>query len=184
MCCRTPHVIARRVATKQSIFPRAEPWIVSRSLSSGGHSPDPLARNDGARGLGHLYCFRCRCAPTAAPRPSQSPHRQSTTITTVSCAAISVSSAGAVCAQGWWPTLDLDQRNPSPQAGMLFSASFLRGVWRQPLGLPRYVAGYEFTQHPRENDQPRENDHETCNHSTSFCVRALKHVRTCMPSSL
>ena len=96
---------------------------------------------------------RCRCAPTAAPRPSQSPHRQSTTITTVSCAAISVSGAGAACAQGWWPTLDLDQRNPSPQAGMLFSASFLRGVWRQPLGLPRYVVGYEFTQHPRENDQ-------------------------------
>src|SRR5258708_1927671 len=24
------------------------PWIASRSLSSGGHSPDPLARNDGA----------------------------------------------------------------------------------------------------------------------------------------
>jgi hypothetical protein len=23
------------------------PWIASRSLSSGGHSPDPLARNDG-----------------------------------------------------------------------------------------------------------------------------------------
>ena len=33
------------------------------------------------------------------------------------------------------------------------------------------VAGYEFT-------KPRENDHETYQHSTSLCVRALKHVRT------
>jgi hypothetical protein len=34
-------------ATKQSICPRVERWIASRSLSSGAHSRDPLARNDG-----------------------------------------------------------------------------------------------------------------------------------------
>src|ERR1700688_1303025 len=33
-------------ATKQSIFPRGDRWIASRSLSSGAHSRDPLARND------------------------------------------------------------------------------------------------------------------------------------------
>jgi len=32
-------------ATKQSIFPGLA-WIASRSLSSGAHSRDPLARND------------------------------------------------------------------------------------------------------------------------------------------
>jgi hypothetical protein len=35
-------------ATKQSIYLRAARWIASRSLSSGAHSRDPLARNDGA----------------------------------------------------------------------------------------------------------------------------------------
>jgi hypothetical protein len=33
-------------ATKQSTFPLAAAWIASRSLSSGAHSRDPLARND------------------------------------------------------------------------------------------------------------------------------------------
>src|SRR5258708_13942731 len=37
-------------ATKQSISHYAEPWIASRSLSSGPHSRDPLARNDGRDG--------------------------------------------------------------------------------------------------------------------------------------
>jgi hypothetical protein len=40
------HVIAS--AAKQSIERRKEGWIVSRSLSSGAHSRDPLARNDGS----------------------------------------------------------------------------------------------------------------------------------------
>jgi hypothetical protein len=44
--------VARRAkakATKQSSFLVAakESWIASRSLSSGAHSRDPLARNDG-----------------------------------------------------------------------------------------------------------------------------------------
>ncbi|HVQ68754.1 MAG TPA: hypothetical protein VMT08_14780, partial [Bradyrhizobium sp.] len=39
-------VIARSEATKQSIYPRTEIWIASRSLSSGAHSRDPVARND------------------------------------------------------------------------------------------------------------------------------------------
>jgi hypothetical protein len=34
-------------AAKQSSFPSAAPWIASLSLSSGAHSRDPLARNDG-----------------------------------------------------------------------------------------------------------------------------------------
>src|ERR1700722_12587656 len=34
-------------AAKQSIAPRADRWIASWSLSSGAHSRDPLARNDG-----------------------------------------------------------------------------------------------------------------------------------------
>jgi hypothetical protein len=38
-------VIARSKATKQSTLFAAQ-WIASRSLSSGAHSPDPLARND------------------------------------------------------------------------------------------------------------------------------------------
>jgi hypothetical protein len=40
-------VIARSEATKQS-RPCLLPWIASRSLSSGAHSRDLLARNDGA----------------------------------------------------------------------------------------------------------------------------------------
>src|SRR5260221_12046993 len=45
------HVIARSGATKQSsfLFSRRQSWIASRSLSSGAHSRDPLARNDGER---------------------------------------------------------------------------------------------------------------------------------------
>ena len=73
MCCRTPQVIARSIATKQSIFPRAEPWIASRSLSSGGHSPDPLARNDGACGLGHLYCFSMPLCANSRATPLTEP---------------------------------------------------------------------------------------------------------------
>ena len=45
-------VIAKSKATKQSIlsfFLCAARWIASRSLSSGAHSRDPLARNDGFR---------------------------------------------------------------------------------------------------------------------------------------
>src|SRR5712692_4462899 len=41
-------VIARSEATKQSILSFAALWIASRSLSSGVHSRDPLARNDGS----------------------------------------------------------------------------------------------------------------------------------------
>ena len=47
MVGRTLLVIARSEATKQSIYPRVERWIASRNLSSGAHSRDPLARNDG-----------------------------------------------------------------------------------------------------------------------------------------
>src|SRR6185312_3556162 len=39
-------VIARSDATKQSMPPQVEKRIASRSLSSGAHSRDPLARND------------------------------------------------------------------------------------------------------------------------------------------
>jgi hypothetical protein len=39
-------VIARSEATKQSIVAVLWLWIASRSLSSGAHSRDPLARND------------------------------------------------------------------------------------------------------------------------------------------
>src|SRR5438270_1926846 len=39
-------------ATKQSIL--AARWIASRSLSSGAHSRDPLARNDGGEGATRL----------------------------------------------------------------------------------------------------------------------------------
>jgi hypothetical protein len=35
-------------AAKQSTYPLAAPWIASRSLSSGAHSRDPVARNDGS----------------------------------------------------------------------------------------------------------------------------------------
>jgi hypothetical protein len=38
---------AKAEATKQSSFVLAEKWIASRSLSSGAHWRDPLARNDG-----------------------------------------------------------------------------------------------------------------------------------------
>src|ERR1700694_2018767 len=42
-------------ATKQSIF--AAPWIASRSLSSGAHSRDPLARNDEAAAITGCSAF-------------------------------------------------------------------------------------------------------------------------------
>jgi hypothetical protein len=38
-------VIAMSTATKQSSFV-SQPWIASRSLSSGAHSRDPFARNE------------------------------------------------------------------------------------------------------------------------------------------
>ena len=38
-------------AAKQSRSPLAALWIASRSLSSGAHSRDPLARNDGVKPL-------------------------------------------------------------------------------------------------------------------------------------
>jgi hypothetical protein len=43
---------AKAEATKQSTLSclRIAPWIASRSLSSGAHSRDPLARNDGRLG--------------------------------------------------------------------------------------------------------------------------------------
>ena len=31
--------------------------------------------------------------------------------------------------------------------------------------------------------KPSENDHETCDDNTSFCVRALKYIRTCVYKS-
>jgi len=43
-------VIARSEATKQSIV-TTWLWIASRSLSSGAHSRDPFARNDGGASL-------------------------------------------------------------------------------------------------------------------------------------
>ena len=49
-------------ATKQSMPPLAAPWIASRSLSSGAHSRDPLARNDG----GNLQTPSFRGAPLGA----------------------------------------------------------------------------------------------------------------------
>jgi hypothetical protein len=41
-----PAVIARSILRRSNPVPHVLPWIASRSLSSGGHSPDPLARND------------------------------------------------------------------------------------------------------------------------------------------
>ena len=49
--CNFP-VIARSEATKQSMSPLAPLWIASRSLSSGAHSRDPLARNDDVEASG------------------------------------------------------------------------------------------------------------------------------------
>jgi hypothetical protein len=40
---------------KQSTYPLAAPWIASRSLSSGAHSRDPVARNDGS----NIVAFGC-----------------------------------------------------------------------------------------------------------------------------
>jgi hypothetical protein len=42
-------------ATKQSILQRTEKWIASRSLSSGAHSRDPVARNDADGEAGSLH---------------------------------------------------------------------------------------------------------------------------------
>jgi len=39
-------------AAKQSMPRRGDKWIASRSLSSGAHSRDPVARNDGAGSVG------------------------------------------------------------------------------------------------------------------------------------
>ncbi len=50
-------VIARSKATKQSILASFAAWIASRSLSSGAHSRDPLARNDGGEDIALFLCF-------------------------------------------------------------------------------------------------------------------------------
>src|SRR5487761_2197284 len=42
-------VIARNETTKQTIFAEIG-WMASRNLSSGAHSRDPVARNDGKTG--------------------------------------------------------------------------------------------------------------------------------------
>jgi hypothetical protein len=44
---RLPSVFPVASQAQQSIAPQVERWIASRSLSSGAHSRDPLARNDG-----------------------------------------------------------------------------------------------------------------------------------------
>jgi hypothetical protein len=48
-----------RALAKQSMAQQADRWIASRSLSSGAHSRDPLARNDG----GHTFAFPRRDPP-------------------------------------------------------------------------------------------------------------------------
>jgi hypothetical protein len=53
----------------------------------------------------------------------------------------------------------------------------LKTVWNKKImrqfGTQTIMAGYlGFT-------RTRENDHETCDNSIGFCVRTLKHVRTC-----
>jgi len=45
------------LATKQSSL-SASPWIASRSLPSGAHSRDPVARNDGVDGPRRHQCAR------------------------------------------------------------------------------------------------------------------------------
>jgi hypothetical protein len=47
----------------QSILPFAARWIASRSLSSGAHSRDPLARNDAAPIFTHISAFSRHDAP-------------------------------------------------------------------------------------------------------------------------
>src|SRR6185437_10330621 len=48
-------------ASDDAIQPSSWPSMASRSLSSGGHSPDPLVRNDGTtKRPGSLPAFRCR----------------------------------------------------------------------------------------------------------------------------
>jgi hypothetical protein len=47
-------IIARSEATKQSNAVFSEAWIASPSLSSGAHSRDPLARNDGFKIAQHV----------------------------------------------------------------------------------------------------------------------------------
>ena len=44
---RLPVTLPRRCEREAIHFTACGTWIASRSLSSGGHSPDPLARNDG-----------------------------------------------------------------------------------------------------------------------------------------
>jgi hypothetical protein len=44
-------------AAKQSISQTKKEWIASRSLSSGAHSRDPLARNDGGESTTLTYPF-------------------------------------------------------------------------------------------------------------------------------
>jgi hypothetical protein len=49
---RIPQFLPRSEATKQSrFFLSSQSWIASRTLSSGAHSRDPLARNDGFKFL-------------------------------------------------------------------------------------------------------------------------------------
>src|SRR6476660_1363582 len=58
-------------ATKQSTLTFAERWIASRSLSSGAHSRDPLARNH-ARGL--TSCLKTESEIATIHRFSRRPY--------------------------------------------------------------------------------------------------------------
>src|SRR6266581_3975147 len=46
---RTRVWICRHCELREAIHPLLQLWIASRSLSSGAHSRDPLARNDGLK---------------------------------------------------------------------------------------------------------------------------------------
>src|SRR5206468_6859374 len=48
-------------------------WIASRSLSSGAHSRDPLARNDGGAITTHQYTAACDACGLPSSAPSAGP---------------------------------------------------------------------------------------------------------------
>src|SRR5215207_3040138 len=57
------------LATKQSIARQADRWIASRSLSSGAHSRDPLARNDEETYVPVLATCSARAFPSSLSLP-------------------------------------------------------------------------------------------------------------------
>ena len=129
-----PSVIARSAATKQSSFKPGARWIASRSLSSGAHSRDPLARNDEAE-----IRFECQTADTR-------PHSRGGRRPRFACRCPSKEGAGnAGCALHPRSRVQMCRKNAhehtgSAESNPTFPAQWLYGLLRALPGVSGFLA--------------------------------------------